>query len=107
MLLSNIKKSAKAISKALWMECIETKEMLVTFTRFICGKYVSKGDIVNAKAQLIDIFKLLPVTIVLILPIPGLTEAYFASLILIERKFGIRTGLLPSQIEKLTQQAII
>ena len=102
MFFSKLIKSAKSISNALWMECVETKQMLVTFTQLVCGKDVSTEDIYNAKAQIKDIIKLLPVTIVLIIPIPGLTEAYFGSIILLEKKFKIKTGLLPSQIAKLT-----
>lgn len=105
MKFSNLLKSAKAISKALLMECVETKEMLITLYRFIMRKEVSTEEINNAKAQLKDILKLLPVTIILIIPIPGLTEAYFASILVLEKKFNIKTGLLPSQLEKLNLQA--
>jgi len=102
-IVSNLINPVKSISTALWMECIETKEMGITLIHLMIRKDVSKEDINKAKTQLKDVLKLIPVTAIMLLPVPGLTEVYFGSIVLIEKKLHIKTGLLPSQIQKLTE----
>lgn len=104
-LVSTLIRTAHSISTALWLECIETKEMSITLVQLMITKDVSQDDINKAKAQLKDVLKLIPVTAILIIPVPGLTEVYFGSIIFVEKNLNIKTGLLPSQIQKLTKQS--
>lgn len=94
---------------ALFMEGVETKEMVHIYARHGAGKLLllSKSkqptpeELQKAKEQLRDIPRFLPFFVVIVFPAPGVTEGYAFLAITLERWLGQRISLLPSQFRKV------
>lgn len=94
---------------ALFMEGVETKQMLHIYARHGAGKLllVSKNkrptveELQQAKEQLKDIPRVLPFFVVIAVPAPGLTEGYALLAVTLEKWMGDRFSLLPSQFRTL------
>lgn len=94
--------------KVLWafvMEGVETTRMIKVFGRQGSGKLritsasrnPTKEELREAMEQLRDIPRFLPFFMVILVPLPGVTEGYALVAITLERWMGDRIRLLPSQ----------
>lgn len=96
---------------ALFMEGVETRQMMRTYVRHSAGKLllISKSkqpteeELRQAKEQLKDIPRFLPFFVIIVVPAPGVTEGYAFLAITLERWLGQRITLLPSQFRKIFQ----
>lgn len=94
---------------AAQMEYIETQRMFVTFTQMFRAKLSKNENITppdelemeQARQQLLDLPKFLPFLGLVVLPLPGITELYILSALLLERQLNGKVSLLPSQFRKL------
>jgi hypothetical protein len=94
---------------ALWMEGIETKQMLHTFARQGKGVILfstqserpTPEEMKKAYAQLKDLPRMLPFFILVVMPAPGVTEGYAILAITLEKWLGHRFRLLPNQFRKI------
>lgn len=93
----------------LWglvMEGVETTRMLHVFARHSSGKlrltpahrHPTPKELEEALAQLKDIPRFLPFFVVVIVPLPGVTEGYALAAMTLERWLGDRFRLLPSRM---------
>lgn len=96
---------------ALFLEGIETKQMLHTYARHGAGKLllISKHrqptelELQQAKEQLKDIPRFLPFFVIIVVPAPGITEGYALLAITLEKWLGQRISLLPNQLRLVFQ----
>lgn len=94
---------------AMFMEGVETKQMVHTYARHSAGKLLliskhkqpSKEELDKARQQLRDIPRFLPFFVIVVVPAPGITEGYALLAITLERWLGERISLLPSQFRKV------
>jgi hypothetical protein len=94
---------------ALYMEGVETTQMVETFARHGQGKLLvnmssrrpSPEELEQARAQLKDLPKFLPFFILVVTPVPGVTEGYALMAVTIENWLGLKFSLLPSQFRKV------
>jgi hypothetical protein len=98
---------------ALWMEGLETKQMLHTFARQGKGVILfstqserpTPEEMKKAYEQLKDLPRMLPFFILVVMPAPGVTEGYTILAITLEKWLGHRFRLLPNQFRKIFQKA--
>jgi hypothetical protein len=96
---------------ALFLEGVETKQMVHVYIRHGAGKLLllsknkqpTAAEMQKAKEQLRDIPRFLPFFVIIIVPAPGVTEGYALLAVTLERWLGQRISLLPSQIRKVFQ----
>lgn len=94
---------------AIMMEGIETKQMIQTFAREGRGKLImstadkrpTPEEMQQAKQQLKDIPKFLPFFVIIVAPVPGVTEGYVFLAITLEKWLGHKISLLPSHFRSL------
>jgi len=99
------------IAHAFQMEYVETKAMVATFNSLMRQQFLQEKDIIvseqeieEAYAQLWDLPKFLPFFIIAFLPIPGIIEIYLVFAFSLEKAFGAKINLLPSQLKKVLQE---
>lgn len=112
MSVERIKKVFKYPRRMLWaffMESVETKRMVITFVRAGHGVLLSKDisrkpseeEMEQAVKQLKDIPRILPFFIVVVVPMPGVTEGYALLAITLEKFLGRKISILPDQFRKV------
>ncbi|MCB0534636.1 MAG: hypothetical protein H6574_16900 [Lewinellaceae bacterium] len=97
---------------ALFMEGVETKQMVQTYARHHAGRLLlisksqrpTKEELQQAREQLRDIPRFLPFFVIIAVPAPGVTEGYALLAITLERWLGERISLLPSHFRKVFQK---
>lgn len=97
---------------ALFMEGVETKQMVHIYARHGAGKLllISKSkqpteeELHQAREQLKDLPRFLPFFVIVAMPAPGVTEGYALLAVTLERWLGQRISLLPSQFRKIFQK---
>lgn len=97
---------------ALFMEGVETKQMVHTYARHHAGRLLlisksqrpTKEELQQARQQLRDIPRFLPFFVIIVVPAPGVTEGYALLAITLERWLGERISLLPSHLRKVFQK---
>lgn len=97
---------------ALFMEGVETKQMLHIYARQGAGKLLliskhrkpSEEELLRAKEQLKDIPRFLPFFVIIVVPAPGITEGYALLAVTLEKWLGHRISLLPSQMRTVFQK---
>ena len=90
---------------ALVMEGVETTQMLRTFARQGSRKlkltpahhHPTPEELRAAVEQLKDIPRFLPFFVIIVVPVPGVTEGYALMAITLEKWLGQRFRLLPSR----------
>lgn len=90
---------------ALVMEGVETTQMIRTFARHGGGKlrltpahhHPTPEELREALEQLKDIPRFLPFFVVIVVPVPGVTEGYALAAVTLEKWLGQRVRLLPSR----------
>jgi hypothetical protein len=109
---AHFRKIVRLPRQMLWafvMESVETKRMLATFARQGRGRLLtsSRGhkptdeEIQAAMEQLRDLPRLLPFFVLVIAPVPGVTEGYTLVAITLEKWLGHKVSLLPSQFRQV------
>jgi hypothetical protein len=96
---------------ALVMEGKETTQMLRTFVRHGSGKlhlstargHPTPEELHQAVEQLKDIPRFLPFFVVIVVPMPGVTEGYAVVAVTLEKWLGHRIRLLPSQLRDIVR----
>lgn len=112
MPVKHIRKVIKYPRRMLWafvMEGKETRRMVITFVRHGQGQFLSKKfskkpteeEMQAAMKQLKDIPRILPFFIVVVVPMPGVTEGYTLLAITLEKFLGKKISLLPDQFRKV------
>ncbi len=94
---------------ALFMEGVDTTRMIDVFRRHGTGKLrltpkhrnPTEAELQEAVEQLKDIPRFLPFFVVVLVPVPGVTEGYALVVITLERWLGDRFRLLPSRFQGL------
>jgi hypothetical protein len=94
---------------ALYMEGVETTQMVDTFVRQGQGKLLvnmsarqpTPEELDKAREQLKDLPKFLPFFVLVIVPLPGVTEGYALMAVTLENWLGRKISLLPSQFRKV------
>lgn len=93
---------------AMFLESVETKNMVRTFVRHGQGRLLlrtskkpSEEEMRQAVEQLKDIPKFLPFFMVIVVPVPGVTEGYMLLAVTLEKWLGSKVSLLPSQFREL------
>jgi hypothetical protein len=97
---------------ALVMETVETKQMVHTYVRHGSGRLLgrtsskspSPEELRKAAEQIRDLPRLLPFFVLVIAPLPGVTEGYVLVAVTVERWLGQRISLLPSQFRQVFQK---
>lgn len=100
--------------KMLWglvMESMETTRMVRVFVRHGSGKlkltpahrHPTPEELQAAYEQLKDIPRFLPFFVVVVVPVPGVTEGYALAAMTLERWLGDRFSLLPSRLRAVFQ----
>lgn len=105
MKLREIIRLPKHLLWALVMEGVETTQMLKTFARHGSGKLrltpahrnPTPEELRQAVEQLKDIPRFLPFFIVVVVPVPGVTESYALVAVTLEKWLGHKIRLLPSR----------
>ena len=90
---------------ALVMEGVETTRMIKVFGRHGSGKLritpahrnPTPEELREAMEQLRDIPRFLPFFVVILVPLPGVTEGYALVAVTLEKWLGHRVRLLPSR----------
>lgn len=101
--------------KVLWallLEGVETKQMLHAFLREGRGRLLvsfksknpSPEELKKAVEQLKDIPRFLPFFIVVVVPLPGVTESYALLAISLEKWLGHKFRFLPSAVSKAIRE---
>ncbi len=96
---------------ALVMEGVDTTRMVRVFARHGTGKlhltpahrHPTPAELQVAVEQLKDIPRFLPFFVVVVVPLPGVTEGYALAAITLERWLGHRFRLLPSRMRDAMQ----
>lgn len=93
---------------AMFLESVETKNMVRTFVKHGQGRLLlrtaqkpTEEEMQQAINQLKDIPKFLPFFIVIVVPLPGVTEGYMLLAVTLEKWLGSKVSLLPSQFREL------
>jgi hypothetical protein len=111
MKLREIIRLPRRLLWALVMEGKETTQMLKTFARHGSGKlrltpahrHPTPEELRAAVEQLKDIPRFLPFFVVVVVPVPGVTEGYALVAVTLEKWLGHKTRLLPSQFSHILQ----
>ena len=101
--------------KVLWallLEGVETKQMLHAFLREGRGRLLvsfksknpSPEELKKAVEQLKDIPRFLPFFIVVVVPLPGVTESYALLAVSLEKWLGHKFRFLPSAVSKAIRE---
>jgi len=98
----------KRVFWAFFLEGKETKDMLHVFLREGRGRLLvsfksrnpSPEELHDAVEQLKDIPRFLPFFIVVVVPVPGVTESYTLLAVTLEKWLGHKFRLLPSAFSK-------
>lgn len=109
MKLREIIRMPRRLLWALVMEGKETTQMLKTFARHGSGKlrlipahrHPTPEELREAVAQLKDIPRFLPFFVILVVPVPGVTEGYAVVAVTLEKWLGQKIRLLPSQFRHI------
>lgn len=109
MKLRTIVRYQRQMLWAFLLEGRETKQMLHAFLREGRGRLLvsfksrnpSPEELQQAVEQLKDIPRFLPFFIVVVVPVPGVTESYTLLAITLEKWLGDKFRLLPSAISKV------
>jgi len=94
---------------ALVMEGKETTQMLKTFARHGSGKlrltpahrHPTPEELREAVEQLKDIPRFLPFFVIVVVPVPGVTEGYALAAVTMEKWLGQKIRLLPSRFRHI------
>ncbi|MCB0526837.1 MAG: hypothetical protein KDC65_00060 [Saprospiraceae bacterium] len=97
---------------ALMLEGVETKQMLHAFLREGRGRLLvsfksknpSQEELQKAVEQLKDIPRFLPFFIVVVVPMPGVTEGYTLLAVTLEKWLGEKFRFLPSRLSKVVRE---
>lgn len=108
MKLREIIRLPRRLLWALVMEGKETTQMLRTFARHGSGKlrltpahrHPTPEELRAAVEQLKDIPRFLPFFVIVVVPVPGVTEGYAIAAVTLEKWLGQKIRLLPSQFQK-------
>ena len=108
MKLRKIIRYQRQVLWAFLVEGKETKDMLRIFLREGRGRLLvsfksrnpSPEELKTAVEQLKDIPRFLPFFIVIVVPVPGVTESYTLLAVTLEKWLGHKFRLLPSAISK-------
>lgn len=108
MKLRKIIRYHKQLLWAFLVEGKETKQMLHAFLRAGRGRLLvsfksrnpSPEELKLAIEQLKDIPRFLPFFVVMVVPVPGVTESYTLLAVTLEKWLGHKFRLLPSEISK-------
>lgn len=98
---------------ALLMEGVETSRMMHVYARHGTGKLriipkhkkPTPEEMREASEQLKDIPRFLPFFVVVVVPVPGVTEGYALVAITLEKWLGHKFKLLPSQFRGILEPA--
>ncbi len=109
MKLREIIRLPRRLLWALVMEGKETTQMLKVFARHGSGKlrltpahrHPTQEELREAVAQLKDIPRFLPFFVILVVPVPGVTEGYAVAAVTLEKWLGQKIRLLPSQFRHI------
>ena len=109
MKLREITKLPQRMLWAFVMESVDTTRMLRVFGRQGSGKLritpasrnPTQEELNEAMDQLRDIPRFLPFFVVILVPLPGVTEGYALVAITVERWLGDRVQLLPSRFRDI------
>jgi hypothetical protein len=107
--LNRLMKMPRMMLWALFMEGVETKQMLHTFARHgkgllylkMEGDKPTEEEMRQAKEQLRDLPKFIPFFVFVVVPLPGVTEGYALMAVTLENWLGLKVSLLPSQFSKI------
>jgi hypothetical protein len=110
--LRRLSKFPKMMLWALWMEGVETRQMVQTYARHGRGRIIrsysgrkpTPEELQQAREQLRDIPKFLPFFVCFVVPLPGVTESYVVMAITLESWLGNKVSLLPSNFRKIFQK---
>lgn len=105
MKLREIIRLPRRLLWALVMEGKETTQMLKVFARHGSGKlrltpahrHPTPEELRTAVEQLKDIPRFLPFFVIIVVPLPGVTEGYALAAVTLEKWLGQKIRLLPSQ----------
>lgn len=94
---------------ALVMESVETTRMVRTFARqggrklklTPAHRHPTPEELEAALEQLKDIPRFLPFFVIVVVPLPGVTEGYALAAVTLEKWLGNRISLLPSQFRRV------
>ncbi|MBP6810697.1 MAG: hypothetical protein KA138_04230 [Saprospiraceae bacterium] len=109
MKLREIIKLPRRMLWAMVMEGVETTRMVKVFARHGTGKLrltpahrnPTPEQLKEAVEQLKDIPRFLPFFVVVVVPVPGITEGYAVVALTLERWLGDRMKFLPSQFRHI------
>ncbi|MBV6443735.1 MAG: hypothetical protein DYG98_00870 [Haliscomenobacteraceae bacterium CHB4] len=109
MKLREIIRLPKQMLWALVMEGVETTRMINVFARHGSGKlrltpahrHPTPEELRTAVEQLKDIPRFLPFFVVVVVPLPGVTESYALVAMTLEKWLGHKIRLLPSQFRHI------
>ena len=108
MKLREITRLPKRMLWALVMEGVETTKMIKVLGRHGSGKlrltpihrHPTPEEMKEAVEQLKDIPRFLPFFVIVLVPVPGVTEGYALMAITLERWMGDRFRFLPSRFRE-------
>lgn len=97
---------------AFYLESAETTRMVRTFLREGRGRLIVSSRSKNptpeemheAIEQLKDLPRFLPFIVIIIMPLPGVTEGYALVAVTLEKWLGHKVRVLPSQFRKIIQE---
>lgn len=96
---------------ALVMEGVETRQMVDTYARLgasyvlpIASRRPTVEQLAQAREQLGDLPRFLPLFVVIVVPAPGITEGYALLALSLQRWFGLKLRLLPTQLHRIFQK---
>lgn len=109
MKLREIARIPRRLLWAMVMEGVDTTRMLQVFSRHGTGKLLklpadrqpTEAELAEAIAQLKEIPRFLPFFVVVLVPVPGVTESYALVAITLEKWLGDRFRLLPSRFKHI------
>lgn len=107
--LQRLSKFPLKLFTAFWLEGAETTKMVHTFVRQGRAKVLLKSnaprpteaEMAAAVAQLKDLPRFIPFFVVVIMPLPGVTEGYALVAVTLEKWLGNKVRLLPSEFRKI------
>jgi hypothetical protein len=111
MKLQEIIRLPQRLIWALVMEGKDTTQMLKVFARHGSGKlrltpahrHPTPEELREALEQLKDIPRFLPFFVIVVVPVPGVTEGYALVAVTMEKWLGERFRLLPSRFRHIFQ----
>lgn len=111
MKFREITKLPRRMLWALVMEGVETTRMMHVYARHGGGKlkitpvhkHPTAEELREAGEQLKDIPRFLPFFVVVVVPVPGVTEGYALVAMTVEKWLGHKFRLLPSRFRKVLE----